>query len=146
MIFVLVACVATTTPPPKSTGENSDKSVAEPRKADSGPIEKPVPPLQLAVPSALPEQLDQRDLKAMQVAELLGYTEQAVAKEDYSRAATFQFWYVQKSMEGRYDLACYLARLGQTDPALYWLQLAAIEEGVDAQWAQRDGDLVSLRR
>src|SRR5262249_4066280 len=46
----------------------------------------------------------------------------------------------------QYNLACFLARTGQTDPAFYWLQLAAIEEGVDSQHAQIDEDLISLRR
>src|SRR5262249_49493367 len=70
----------------------------------------------------------------------------AMAKEDYPRAAVYQYWYVQKSKTGQYNLACFLAQTGQTDPAFYWLQVAALEEGVDAQHAQRDEDLDSLRR
>jgi hypothetical protein len=55
-------------------------------------------------------------------------------------------WLVTKFKTGKYDLACYLARIGQTDAAFYWLQVAALEEGVDANFAERDEDLDSLRR
>jgi predicted esterase len=105
-----------------------------------------VPPLLLAVPAALPERLDGKDLKAMVEDELNARAHQAMAKEDYSRAATYQYWYVQKSQTGQYNLACFLARVGQTDPAFYWLQRAALEEGVDTLHAQRDEDLASLHR
>jgi predicted esterase len=94
----------------------------------------------------LPEQLDGKELKTMDAAELLGRANQAMAKEDYSRAATYQYWYVHKTKSGQYNLACFLAQLGQTDPAFYWLQLAALEEGVDTQHAQRDVDLASLQK
>ena len=46
---------------------------------------------------------------------------------------------------GLYNLACFLAQIGKVDPAFYFLQLAAFEEGVDEQHAQRDEDLTSLR-
>jgi predicted esterase len=100
----------------------------------------------MAAPSALPQRLDGKDLKAMGEEELHARANQAMEDEEYSRAATFQYWYVQKSKMGQYNLACFLARTGQTDPAFYWLQQAAIEEGVDTQHAERDEDLVSLRR
>jgi predicted esterase len=93
----------------------------------------------------MPEQLDGKNLKTTSEAELLARANQAIAKEDYSRAAACQYWYVQKSKTGQYNLACFLARIGQTDPAFHWLQQAAIKEGVDTQHAQRDEDLVSLR-
>jgi predicted esterase len=62
-----------------------------------------------------------------------------------SSTGCYQYWFVQKSAAGRYDLACYLARIGQIDAAFYWLLSAAIQDGVDAPHAQRDADLVSLR-
>jgi predicted esterase len=68
-----------------------------------------------------------------------------MSKQDYAQAAAYQHWYVQKSKTGQYNLACFLAQTGKTDPAFYWLQQAAIEEGVDTQHAQTDEDLVSLR-
>jgi predicted esterase len=39
-----------------------------------------------------------------------------------------------------------LARLGEVDAAFYWLQVAGVEDGVFAQWADQDGDLGPLRR
>jgi predicted esterase len=143
---ILAACGSNTPPPRQTNGENPGKPIVERQKAPAGPVEKPVPPLQLAVPAAMPAQLDGKDLKTMPAGQLLGQANQAMAKEDYSRAATFQYWYVQKSKTGQYNLACFLAQIGQIDPAFYWLQQAAVEEGVDTQHAQRDEDLTSLRR
>ena len=91
------------------------------------------------------ERLADIDFKSMNPDDLSGLARSAWRKRDYIVAATAQYWSVRKSQRGRYDLACYLARLGQTDSAFYWLQLAAIEDGVDAPHAQRDSDLESLR-
>jgi predicted esterase len=93
----------------------------------------------------MPEQVDGKNVKAMEEDELLGRANQAMGKADYNRAATFQYWYVQKSKTGQYNLACFLARIGKTDPAFYWLQQAAMEEGVDTPQAEVDEDLDSLR-
>lgn len=139
--FVLTACGSKTPPTP-----SPDKSPPEQPQDTSRPGAKPFPPLQLAVPAAMPAQLDGKDLKSMKESELLGRANLAMAREDYPRAAAFQYWYVQKSKTGQYNLACFLARVDQTDAAFYWLQMAAIEEGVDTQHAQRDDDLTSLRR
>jgi predicted esterase len=152
--FALAAC-GPKAPPRKAAGESTFNPVAE-SEAPAGrpagglkvlaPFEKPVPPLQLAAPPALPEQLDGKDLKAMPAAELLARANQAMGQEDYPRAAAFQYWYVRKAKTGQYNLACFLARVGRTDPAFYWLQQAALEEGVDTRHAERDEDLVSLHR
>jgi predicted esterase len=133
------------TPPPAPVARTNE-SANELPKGDARPVGKPVPPLQLAVPPALPEQLDGKDLKSMPAAELLGRANLAMAKQDYSRAATFQYWYVQKSKSGQYNLACFLARTGQIDPAFYWLQLAALEDGVDGMHAMIDEDLLALQK
>ncbi|MFO0865757.1 MAG: alpha/beta fold hydrolase [Gemmataceae bacterium] len=76
---------------------------------------------------------------------LLVAANEAMAKGDYRSAAAFQYWLVQTAKAGQYDLACSLARIGQIEPAFYWLQTAALEEGVDSGHAQRDEDLASLR-
>jgi predicted esterase len=144
--FVLTACGPTPAPSPKTAENNTDKPTTGQPKSDARAVEKPVPPLRLPVPAALPAQLAGKDLKTLNVRELLGRANQAMAREDYSRAAAYQYWYVQKSREGQHNLACFLAQIGQTDPAFYWLQRAAIEEGVDTQHAERDEDLTSLRR
>jgi predicted esterase len=100
----------------------------------------------LPVPKALAEQLDGNNLREMTARELLGRANQAMADEDYPRAAAFQYWYFQKAKTGQYNLACFLAQTGQIEPAFYWLQIAAIEEGVDSLHALQDADLTSLRR
>ena len=143
--LVLAAC-GSSTPPPRPVVTTPDQQALEQPKATPLPIKKPIPPLQLAVPAAMPDRLEGKDLKTMEKIELLLRANQAMGKEDYTQAATYQYWYVQKAKEGQYNLACFLAQIGQVDPAFYWLQLAAIEEGVDTQHAQRDEDLTSLRR
>jgi hypothetical protein len=143
--FVLTACGSKPTPQSTAIREASDQPIVAQQPDNSRQGGKPIPPLQLAVPSAMPAQLDGKDLKIMEEDELLGRANQAMRKEDYSRAATFQYWYVQKSKTGQYNLACFLAQVGQADAAFYWLQLAAIEEGVDTQHAERDEDLTLLR-
>ncbi len=60
-------------------------------------------------------------------------------------AAIFQYWAVYKLGSGRYDLACYAARLGKMDSAFYWLQQACIKDGVPTGYAEVDPDLINLR-
>jgi predicted esterase len=153
--FVPTACGPTTAPPPgteatnsppKAGGADAGKPAAGGPKDVPRPPGKPIPPLSLPVPPAMSPRIDGKDLQAMAEVELRARAIQAMEKEDYPRAAGYQYWYVRKSGTGQYDLACFLARIGQTDPAFYWLQLAASEEGVDSQHAQRDEDLTSLRR
>jgi predicted esterase len=103
-------------------------------------------PFKLAEPAALPDRIADKDLKKMDAPALLAAANQAMANSDYPNAAAYQYWFVQKAKTGQYNLACFLARIGQTDPALYYLQSAALEEGVDAGHAQRDEDLASVRR
>ncbi len=153
-IFLSVSCSSNSTPGVKTgtktngvqVSEEPKERLAEQPKERRRPTEKPVPPLRLAVPAALAEQLDGMDLKAMSSGELLGRANEAMAKQNYPQAADYQYWYVQKSKTGQYNLACFLAQTGKIDPAFYWLQQAAIEEGVDSQHAQSDEDLVSLRK
>jgi predicted esterase len=144
-ILLQAGCGRPSARPPRANGENVGTPVAERPKLAARPAGKPVPPFPLSVPAAMPQQLDGKDLKAMEDGELLGRANQAIEEGDYSRAAAFQYWYVEKSKTGMYNLACCLARMRRNDPAFYWLQLGAIEEGLDADLAQRDGDLTSLK-
>ena len=106
--------------------------------------EKPDPPLKLAEPGKVPETLDGKNLQQLNVSELLKQFDDAIKKEDYARALAHQYWYVQKTKLGQYNLACCYARLGKNDAAFYWLQIAAMEEGVDSRHARRDEDLAAL--
>jgi predicted esterase len=64
---------------------------------------------------------------------------------NYRDAVQLQHWAVAAGEAGRYNLACFHAMAGNRDAAFYWLQEAALEDGVDAQWAGRDSDLETLR-
>jgi predicted esterase len=69
----------------------------------------------------------------------------AEGERDYPKAMQLQYWLVERTKAGRYNLACYCAQVGQKDAAFYWLQEAAREEGVDATHADEDSDLDNLR-
>jgi predicted esterase len=106
---------------------------------------KPVPPLNL-VPPAPPEATnDGRDLRRLAAAELLREAREAAGRGEYPLATQLQYWAVQATGTEQYDLACYESRQGRVGVAFYWLQLAAGEDGVDADWAEQDPDLESLR-
>jgi hypothetical protein len=153
---VMPGCSSSNTPQRPTDEAEKDHKVSE-KASDSSrvgkekpdetprPTDKPAPPLQLAAPAPLAEKLDGKVLKTMAAGELIGRANQAMGKADYTRAATYQYWYVLKTKSGQYNLACFLAQIGQTDPAFYFLQQAAIEEGVDTEHAERDEDLASLR-
>jgi predicted esterase len=141
LFFVTVSLVLA------SCGEKpgpSSTKVEDPNPYRAG--EKPAPPFQLAVPAVQPAQLDGKDLRKLEEGQLASLARQATARQDYARAATLQYWLVEKTKSGQYDLACYLARIGKTEEALYWLQVAALDEGVDSSHAEHDEDLVTLHR
>jgi predicted esterase len=56
-----------------------------------------------------------------------------------------QHWAVVKGDGSLYDLARYYSLAGAVESAFYWLQRAALEEGVDAAHAGEDPDLIPLR-
>lgn len=144
--IVLAGCGTKNLPSSKATEKYIEKPDTERPKNISRSPEKPIPPLQLTAPAPLPERIGDQDFKSMEPENMLGFARKAASNRSYKMASTSQYWYVQKAKTGQYDLSCYLAQAGQIDGAFYWLQLAAIEEGVDAQYAQRDEDLESLRR
>jgi predicted esterase len=146
MTLVLTSCGSQTS---SSQPANDGAIVVAPETAGSTVTsrspDKPVPPLQLAVPAAVPQQLGELNFKDIGPAELFALARAAANDKNYAAAAIAQYWHVQASGSGQYDLACYLARSGEIERAFYWLQIAAIEEGVDADHSQRDEDLTSLR-
>jgi predicted esterase len=107
--------------------------------------EKPAPPLTLPEPSAPPAKLNGNDLPKLDSQVLLSQASKAAAKGNYQDAATYQYWATQKTHADRYNLACYCARTNEVDAAFYWLQVAALDEGLDADHATVDEDLESLR-
>jgi pimeloyl-ACP methyl ester carboxylesterase len=142
----LASCSSKTTSPSASNQAISLKPNVRQSTAPRSRLEKPVPPLQLAVPAALPDRFEDKNLRTMDPAALRARAQTAETQKLYQVAAPYQYWYVQKTKEGQYDLACYIARTGQIDAAFYWLQIAAIEQGLDTEHVKSDEDLESLRR
>ncbi|WP_437914323.1 hypothetical protein WME73_50505 [Sorangium sp. So ce302] len=105
----------------------------------------PERPLALPAPPEPPAQRDGHDLRKNEPARLFMEARRAAAHGDYQAAAQIQHWAVAGGVDGRYDLACYYARTGQIDASFHWLERAAVEEGVDPDWAARDSDLEALR-
>lgn len=128
-----------------SAASHAQAPAGEREDAPAAAAKKPALALLLEAPAAPPERINETDFKQMAPGDLFVLGRTAANEKHFKVAAITQYWYVQKMREGRYDLASYLARSGQADPAFYWLQSAAIEEGVDAQFAARDDDLAALR-
>jgi predicted esterase len=136
LVFVLAASLATAA---------CVRGPAIPGTTSSGSGAKPMPPLAIETPLPPPAMYKDQDMRTMPEAQLEQLTRRAVAAKDYPHAAILQYWIAERTKSGYYDLACYLAQSGTPDPAFYWLQVAALEEGVDASYADADGDLAALR-
>lgn len=108
--------------------------------------EKPTPPLALEPPPAPIREFAGRDLSELDGETLRGNAFEAYEAGDWPAAIQLQHWAVQKDGEGRYNLACFYARAGRLDGALYWLQQAALEEWVDPAYARHDPDLEGPRK
>lgn len=145
VLFLLVSSQARENSPSKAQKAGTDSSDVSSPKPVAQKGSKPVPPLKLAEPPELPGKLNNTDFQTMDPEDLFALGREAADKQQYKIAAIAHYWFVRKTNREFYDLACYLSRTGQVDPAFYWLQKAAIEEGVDSRHAQRDEDLKSLR-
>ena len=130
--------------PPTPSGANGPAGVMASGMAPSGV--KPTPQLNLPEPTAPAAMLDGENLKEADAAELRAYANELSSGRRYKEAAHVQYWALQKEpAEGQYNLACYLSLAKSVDASFYWLQRAALEEGVDGQWATEDSDLVPAR-
>jgi predicted esterase len=124
--------------------EAQEKPAASASATPAAAPTKPKPPLEIAAPSAPPAKINDTDFTKFSSGDLFVLSRTAAREGHYPVAAIAQYWYVRKANEGRYDLACYLSRAGQADAAFYWLQLAAIEEGLDTREVEHDPDLETL--
>lgn len=109
---------------------------APPRPADAPAVAVAVNP-----PKPLDKMYDisQASAKALKIE--VQFARQA---ERFGAAAQLQYWIYRKTKEGGYDLACYLAQDGQLDAAFYYLQEAALWEGVDIEDAKEEAALKTL--
>jgi predicted esterase len=119
----------------------------EPSGQPTAPVERPGVPLELSPPT--PPAAEQGEVHLDKTDSLLLSlrARQLVAEEKYDDAVQWQYWSVVNSEPpaGQYNLACYYSLAGNVDAALYWLQVAAEKEGVDAAWAAQDSDLDQVR-
>jgi len=120
-----------------------------PAKQDEAPTvpagEAPTPPLTIAEPGPPPESVGVDKLSTLDERQLLARALAFALAGKWAEAAQFQYWAVKKTEDHQYNLACYLAQSGQIDAAFYWLQVAAMEDGVDPGSAEEDVDLAILR-
>ena len=105
----------------------------------------PSPPLSVAKPADPPKLFGKFDLSRQDPRELTQAATQLAREGKTREAVQLQFWSVRLRDKGRYDLACWYALDHQKDAAFYWLQQAAMIDGADADHADNDDDLESLR-
>jgi predicted esterase len=110
------------------------------------PGELPQPTLSLVPPNPPGAKFGSTDLTTLDPRSLRGAAFQLYGQRRYRQALQFQFQALIKDQIGQYNLACYYARAGDIPAALYWLQDAGREEGVDVDHATRDEDLVDVRK
>ena len=126
-------------PLPSSTRESSPPATAPVATV------KPIAPIHLSPPVPPNASWNGKDLSKTNGAVLARAARQAAQKGKYADAATLQHWAVVANDDGRYDLACYCSRAGNVAAAIYWLQEAALSDGVDSAWAKQDFDLAAVR-
>jgi predicted esterase len=114
------------------------------RSAEPAPTALPRPPIALAPPPAPPSMLEGVDLRTQDPATLARQARKLAASGEHALAIPLEHWAVVGGHKGKYDLACDYARDGQVDAAIYWLE-SAVDEGVDASWAEKDSDLLAVR-
>ncbi len=109
--------------------------------------DKPTPPLKIDAPPVPPKTHEEDDLTDIYAYWLKHYAARFREAKDYGNSIKFQHWAVADDpSRGQYDLACYYALSGNVDGAMYWLQSAAMGEGVDVQYAEQDSDLEIVRK
>jgi len=124
---------------------NGSDTPSKPRDKSQGPLTLPVPQLRIAVPGPPPAVLDGKDLSSLTPAILKPMAWDYAMAGEHQKAAQCQYWFVQVTDDGRYDLACWEALAGRVDPAIYWLQESARIGGIDLRWTKLDPDLESVR-
>ncbi len=105
-----------------------------------------MPVLDLPAPKPLTTNIDEHDLAKYRGTDLIRLAKASAKSGNNSQAAAWQYLAVTKGGLGRYELSRYLARLGKVDEAFYWLELAAMDEGVPASATREDPDLQILRK
>jgi predicted esterase len=132
-------------PGPASGGETAAKPQDQ-GKAAGRPQSPPSPPLDLPEPPTPSPMSSGKDLREAPPDILESAANQLYHQNRYPEAIQILYYAVQSGAHGQYNLACDYALDGKTDAAFYWLQKGALDEGVDAEWAEQDSDLDILRK
>jgi predicted esterase len=103
------------------------------------------PPLNLPAPPEPPSEFEGKDLRQLEPDQLAAVADAYYQDDQPREAAQILHYAVKGGVPQQYNLACYNALSGDVEAAFYWLQVAGLEEGVDAGWAKQDSDLASLR-
>jgi hypothetical protein len=140
-------------PPPVLPFGEGPQEVFDPENMPEPPLELSEPPgpaTQLTngdlVKLAPSTRLRNLDLTTVDARTLFRMAQLSYDGGNFQAAIQCQHQAVLKTGEGRYNLACFYARAGNVEGALFWLQVAAKEEATDAVWASHDGDLVRVRQ
>lgn len=107
--------------------------------------EKPQPLLNLPPPEDPPNHLDGKSLANLSASQLAQWVQVEEQNGDFVKGIQLEFWALKKGEGSQYNFACNYGRHRLTDACFYWLQRAALEEGVDPDWAGKDPDLAVVR-
>ena len=104
-------------------------------------------PIQLSPPPTPAKKRGELDLTQFRSSGLASFALQASKQGNYETAIHFQHWAVANGDgdTGMYNLACFYSLAGNVDGSIYWLQQAAVAQGVDPAWASKDSDLATVR-
>lgn len=144
LAFIALGCSKAKSPAPSPTISFAPSVISVPDAIELKPGEKPTPPLALTEPAGEPREFMGVSLDKALPSELARLARETASRGDYGTAVRCQYWYAKQSGDGHYDLACYYARNANPDAAFYWLQYAAMNDGVDPDHAGRDEDFASL--
>ena len=151
LLSVSLICVAGCTSDDNNTSSPTVPSETPPSSTTTAenqtPATLPVPPFTLAAPKKPASQHDDIDLATADSRLLGAIALQFSSGGEYNTAVQYQYWSVTNGdgHTGAYNLACFYSLANELDASLYWLQHAAINEGVDSDWAGEDTDLGNLR-
>jgi predicted esterase len=114
--------------------------------AVAGAQKLPRSPLGLEPPAAPACVVGGVDLRALPATRLADASDDLYLRGEYDAAISHLHYALLGGAGSAYNLACYYALMGRSEAAFYWLERAALEEGIDVHWADQDSDLALLRR
>src|SRR5262245_10630078 len=132
-LAALAGCGHQEEPAAKKTGDKPDVALAVPNQEKPSTTSRYLPPpiLSLKIPPSPSPIAQSKDLREQPPELLRAMADAFVGENSYERAAQYQFWFVQRTDEGRYDLARCESIAGHVEEGFFWLQEAARLEGVN---------------